>query len=340
MDAQPWLLNCQAGTIDLRTGALREHRRDDYLTKCTPVGWSTDEPTLWLGFLNRIFAGNRNLIEFVRRLMGISLVGEVQEHILPILFGTGANGKSVLITTWMGMLGEYATKAPATLLMASKSKSHPTEIANLHGRRLVAASETDDGCRLSEALVKDLTGGEILSARRMKEDFWHFKPSHTLVLSTNHKPIIRGTDNGIWRRILFIPFNITIPKEEQDRELATKLRDELPAILHWTVAGCLDWQRNGLQPPKDVLAATSMYRDDMDVLGQFIDQCCIVAPDAEIAAGELYGRYKSWAQGRSEYVQTQTAFGSRLSERGFVNDRATRGEHRGRTIWHGLALPA
>ncbi len=340
LDVQPWLLNCEDGTIDLRTGELREHRREDYLTKLCPVKWSTGTPTLWLKFLNRIFAGNQKLIGFVQRLMGISLVGDVQEHILPIFCGSGANGKSVLVITWLGMLGEYGMKAPDGFLMASKTKQHPTELASLFGKRLVAVSETDDGCRLSEALVKDLTGGEPIRARRMREDFWEFPPSHTPVLSTNHKPIIRGVDNGIWRRILLVPFTVIIPDAEQDKELASKLRSEWPAILHWAVQGCLDWQRNGLQPPNDVLIATSGYRADMDVFGKFIAECCVVAPDVEATAGELYERYKTWAQQHGESVQTQTWFGSRLGDRGFASGRATRGEHRGRNTWAGIGLSA
>lgn len=340
LDAQPWLLNCQDGTIDLQTGQLREHRRDDFLTKCAPVKWSEGSPTLWLSFLDRIFEGNQKLIGFVQRLMGLSLVGEVQEHILPIFYGSGANGKSVLISTWLGMLGEYGAKAPASLLIASKSRQHPTELASLHGKRFVAASETDDGCRLSEALVKDLTGGEPIKARRMREDFWEFIPSHTLVLTTNHKPIIRGTDNGIWRRIYLVPYKTTIPKSEQDRKLPNKLTLEWPAILRWAVAGCLEWQRNGLQPPDEVLAATNTYRTDMDVFGKFIDECCIVRPDIETPASALYERYKSWAQGRGEYVQTQTMFGTRLNDRGFIGRRATSGKHRGRAIWAGIGLSA
>jgi len=222
--------------------------------------------------------------------------------------------------------------------MASKSKQHPTELANLHGRRLVAASETDDSCRLSEALVKDLTGGEPIIARRMREDFWQFVPSHTFVLSTNHRPAIRGTDNGIWRRIYLVPFNVTIPTAEQDKELPNKLREEWPAILRWAVAGCLEWQRSGLQPPDEVLAATSAYRSDMDVFGRFIDECCTVRPEIETPASELYERYKVWTLEHGEFTQTQTMFGSRLNDRGFRGGRATRGEHRGRATWTGIGL--
>ena len=314
LDAQPWLLNCEDGTIDLRTGELREHRREDYLTKCAPVKWSTSEPTLWLTFLDKIFAKNKELIGFIQRLMGLSLVGEVREHVLPIFHGTGANGKSVLVSTWLGILGDYATKAPPGLLLSS-SRSHPTELAALHGRRLVAASETDESIRLSEATVKDLTGGEPITARRMREDFWQFTPSHTFVLSTNHKPAIVGTDNGVWRRVLLVPFDVTIPADEQDQELTTKLKAEWPAILAWAVRGCLDWQRDGLKPPKDVQKATKSYRTESDTIAEFIDECCKVANGDEVKASELYAHYRYWSAGRGEQALTSTMFGLRMSER-------------------------
>jgi putative DNA primase/helicase len=321
LDADPWLLNCLNGTLDLRTGILREHRRDDYLSKLCPVEYPTesgDDPELWLAFLNRIFADRKPLIQFVQRLMGSSLVGEVHEHKLPIFYGSGANGKSVLIEAWCGMLGaDYAMKAPSNFLVSTKSDRHPTELADLHGKRLVAAVESSDGGRLSEVLVKELTGGDSIRARRMREDFWQFRPSHTVVLATNHRPVVRGTDNGIWRRLLLVPFEVTIPEAEQDKQLAQKLHDEYPAILRWTMAGCLDWQRHGLQAPENVASATATYRSDMDVLGEFLEECCDVDAAYESTASDIYKRYKTWAEDRGEYVETQTSFGVRLTERGF-----------------------
>ena len=340
LDSDPWLLNCKNGTVDLRTGKLLEHCREHYLTKCTPVDWSDVTPELWITFLNQIFDSDQEMIRFVQQLMGISLVGEVKEHLLPIFYGSGANGKSVLVSTWLGLLGEYGAKAPASLLMASKSRQHPTDVASLFGKRFVAASETDDGCRLSEALVKDLTGGEKITARRMREDFWEFNPTHTFALSTNYKPIVRGTDNGIWRRVKLVPFTVTIPKDEQDPDLPNKLRAEWSAILSWAVAGCLDWQENGLVKPKEVLVATSTYQSDMDLFGKFIEECCKVSTDAEIPASKLYDHYKVWAAECGEYVQSQTMFGTRLGERGFTRKRISRGKNRGRYAWSGIGISA
>jgi putative DNA primase/helicase len=327
LDSEPYLLNCENGTLDLRTGELRDHRREDCLTKLCALEYPTDagcDPELWLLFLDRIFAGNAQLIGFVQRLLGMALVGEVIEHILPIFYGVGANGKSVLLETFCGMLGpDYAMNAPTALLMATKSDRHPTELADLHGKRFVAAVETADGGRLSESLVKELTGGDSIRARRMRENFWQFRPSHTVVLATNHKPTIRGTDHGIWRRIRLVPFVVTIPDTEQDKQLTQKLRGEWPMILRWAVAGCLDWQRNGLQAPDEVLQATEEYRADMDVLGEFIHERCEVEAGSETRASDLYRDYKGWSEKRGEYVESQKRFGTRLGERGFIR-RPTR----------------
>ncbi len=201
-------------------------------------------------------------------------------------------------------------------------------------RRLVAATETDDGCRLSEALVKQLTGGDQLRARRMREDFWGFTPSHTVILTTNHKPTIRGTDNGIWRRIRLVPFTVTIPDAEQDGDLKEKLKSEWPAILRWIVGGCVEWQREGLQPPDEVLAATASYRADMDVLGEFLKESCNVGDGYQARAGELYAVYSHWAEARGEFVESQTKFGLRLADRDYEKGR----DQTNRVIYKGLGL--
>jgi putative DNA primase/helicase len=337
LDSDAWLLNCQNGTIDLRSGELREHRRDDYLTKVAPVEYpdrATGDPELWLAVLERIFAGRKQLIQFVQRLMGASLVGEVQEQILPILYGKGANGKTVLIETWCGLLGsDFAMKAPHDLLMASKTGRHPTELADLRGKRLVAAVETEDGGRLSEARVKELTGGDKIRARRMREDFWEFPPSHTVVLATNHKPVVRGTDHAIWRRLRLIPFSVTIPDHQQDKELTTKLKAEWPRILQWAVKGCSDWQTDGLKAPDEVMLATKEYRSDSDVLEQFIEECCIVGQQYEAGASELYSAYKSWAEKRYEWAENQTRFGNQLAEREYEKRKTN-----GVIVYRGIAV--
>ncbi|KKL48584.1 hypothetical protein LCGC14_2324030, partial [marine sediment metagenome] len=220
-DVDPWLLNVMNGTIDLRTGARREHRREEFLTKMCPVAFDPDAkaPT-WERFLHRIFDGNDVTIQYMQRLCGYCLTGDVSEQILPIFFGKGANGKTTLIETLMAMLGtDYAAKAPRDLLMARRGSPHPTELTVLHGRRLVAAVETEDGCRLAESVVKEVTGSDTITARKLYQNYWQFAPTHKIILATNHTPEVRGRDHAIWRRLALIPFAVTIPERERDLRL-------------------------------------------------------------------------------------------------------------------------
>ena len=217
LDSNPWLLNCTNGTVNLRTGELLPHQPDDLITKTTGVEYP-DEPgidaPLWEDFLHTIFDGNSELIRFVQRLLGSALPGVVREHVLPIFWGGGSNGKGTLLETVMDALGEFAMKAPAGFLMSSSRDRHPTELADLFGKRLVAISETGEGQKLNEQLVKELTGGDTIRARRMRENYWEFPPSHLPIMVTNYKPVIRGTDHGMWRRLKLVPFTVTIPDEE------------------------------------------------------------------------------------------------------------------------------
>ena len=324
LDRDRWLLNCQNGSLDLRTGKLRIHKREDYLTKVAPVEF--DPETLaprWLEFLDRILANNVDLVGYVQRLVGYSLAGTSTEHILPILYGTGANGKSVFVNTVLALLGEdYGLKAPSDLLLAKKD-SHPTERADLFGRRFVACTETDDGRRLSESLVKEITGGDKIRARRMREDFWEFHATHKVWLATNHKPQVRGTDHGIWRRLKLIPFTVRIPDSEQDKQLEVKLLEERAGILSWAVRGCLDWQRSGLLEPEIVSSATSEYRLDQDLLGTFLEDRCETREGAETGATWLYRTYVEWCRENGEEELSQWRFGQALTERG-IGQRKTK----------------
>ena len=259
IDAEPWLLNCANGVVDLATGTLLKHDPGRLLSLTTGVeypGRDDSSPALWLSFLDRTFGGDSEMIGFVQRLCGVALIGEQREHLLPVFHGTGANGKSVFVSTIQHVLGEYSLAAPPGLLMATASERHPTELASLFRRRLVVVSETKDGQKLDEGLVKSITGGDRITARRMREDFWQFDPSHLALIVTNHRPRVDGTDHGIWRRLRLVPFSVTIPSAERDPALPSRLRDEAPAILRWMVQGCLDWRRGGLQEPKAVMAAT------------------------------------------------------------------------------------
>jgi putative DNA primase/helicase len=318
LDHDAWLLNLQNGTVDLRTGAIHAHNRADLITKIAPVAFNPDaDCPQWYGFLGDILP-DAELRDFMRRLAGYWLTGSVRDHLLPVLCGTGANGKSVLLTTLLALLGpDYSCKSPAAMLLASASDQHPTGLADLYGKRLVACIEADAGRRLNEALVKELTGGDAIRARRMREDFWQFQPTHKLVLATNHRPTVRGTDNGIWRRLKLVPFNVTIPDDAQDRQLPEKLQAELPGILNWAMSGCIEWQANGLGKADAITAATESYKAESDVLADWLAACCTRDPDAKTASGDLYKSYAAWANANGENVMSSTMFGKLLTERDF-----------------------
>lgn len=321
LDIDPWLLNCRNGTLDLRTGELRPHRREDMLTKLCPVEYLPDANCPeWIEFLSKIFGRRWDLIDFLQRLCGYFLTGSVDEQILPIFYGDGANGKSTLINALLEMLGEdYAMKGAHDLLML-KNSAHPTERADLHGKRLAACVETDDGARLAESLVKDLTGGDRVRVRRMREDFWEFTPTHKIVLATNHRPEIRGTDHAMWRRLRLVPFDVVIPRAEQDKRLAAKLRKEQAGLLAWCVRGCMDWQKDGLTEPADVLKATESYRADQDVFGRFLEEHCTVGEGRRVRASVLFDHFRQWSGDRS---QTQKQFSSAMQARGFKRVKAS-----------------
>jgi putative DNA primase/helicase len=323
-DRDPWLLNCTNGTLDLHTGDQHPHDPHDMLTTLCPTAFDpASECPTWELFLWRVFAGNGDLIGFLRRLVGYSLTGSTQEHILPMLYGSGANGKSTFVDALMHTLGEdFASSAPPDLLMAKAGERHPTELAALRGKRLVVASETEEGRRLNEVLAKILTGGDKITARFMRQDFFTFAPTHKLWIVGNHKPVVRGTDYAIWRRIRLIPFTVTIPESERDVTLGEKLRSEAEGILAWAVRGCLEWQAHGLKAPPEVLAATNEYRAESDTLGLFLDECTVSLPAARSQASHLYAAYQKWALTGGIHPVTMTHFGRALGERGFEKVKA------------------
>jgi P4 family phage/plasmid primase-like protien len=335
LDAAPWLLNVPNGTLDLRTGELREHRREDLLTKMAGAGYHPGaEAPLWTATLERVLPSPA-LRTFFKKLCGYAITGDVSEHILAVLYGTGANGKSTSLNALLEAAGDYGMQSAPDLLVAKKG-AHPTEVADLFGKRLVASIEVEDGRRLAESLVKQLTGGDKVRARRMRQDFWQFDPTHKVFMAVNHKPEVRGTDTAIWRRIRLIPFTETIPPGEQDKKLPEKLRGELSGILAWAVEGCLEWQREGLQAPEEVRKATGQYRSEMDVIGVFLQDECEIGPNYREPFTTVYKRYEEWCEEGGERAETRRKFNARLKERGRFEAR--RSGPGGANEWHGLRL--
>ena len=249
LDGDPFLLNCRNGTLDLRTGELRGHDPADLLTKIAGADYRPDaDGPEFTRFLADI-QPSADMRHYLSRLLGHTLEGRQVEHVLPILVGTGANGKSTLLDVVNLALGDYGGEAAPGLLTAKTFDAHPTEIADLFGLRLAVLQETDSGRRLAEGTVKRLTGGDRIKARRMRENFWEFAPSHSFVLATNHKPIVAGTDEGIWRRLRVVPFDVVIPKPDRDLQLPARLALEADAVLAWLVDGYRQWHANGLDEP-------------------------------------------------------------------------------------------
>jgi P4 family phage/plasmid primase-like protien len=288
LNTDPWLLNVRNGTLDLRTGQLRAHQRDDLITALAPVEFHPDAVCpLWDATLQRFFAANPKLIAFWDRLCGIALTGVVSEQILPILHGLGDNGKTTMVGALLGLLGpDYSAIAPPGLVMVKRGESHPTERVYLFNKRLVVDMESDEGARLNEVLIKQLTGSDPITARGMHQDFWTFNPTHKLWLCTNHKPVIKGTDHAIWRRPKLVPFQVAIPEQEKIKNFPTLLKAEYPGILARCVRGCLDWLQNGLSVPNVVSEATGQYRAEQDLLGDFIAEEMTVHAELSARAGQ------------------------------------------------------
>jgi P4 family phage/plasmid primase-like protien len=337
LDTDQYLLNVKNGTLDLRTGKLLPHERAHFITKVAPVEYKENaQCPEFLKFLSEIFNGDAELIGFIQRLFGYCLTGDVMEEVLPIFYGTGANGKTTLLNIALKILGDYGGKAAPEFLTARKMSSHPTELCDLHGRRMVVASETEQGAGFAEAKVKELTGAERIKGRRMREDFWEFDPTHKLIVQTNYRPNVRGNDPAIWRRLLSVPFNVTIPKAKQDHTLPDKLEAEMSGILNWMLVGCLEWRRDGLKVPEVVRQATEEYKQNEDVFTRFIDQCCMEQHDATISAQEILEAYREFS-GDGKTMSAKK-FNGLLTNKGFKNQQIKSGPQRGRMEWIGLAL--
>lgn len=333
LDADPWQLNCSNGTLDLRTGRSVSHHRDNLCTKLAPVEFDRYAtcPT-WDAFLDRIMAGNSGLIQFLRRAIGYSLTGITTEHVLFFLYGTGANGKSTFVETIRQLFGGYALQADFTTFLEKRNDGPRNDLARLRGARFVAAVEAAQGRQLAENVIKQLTGGDVVSARYLFHEYFEFLPQFKIFLVANHKPVVKGTEEAIWRRIRLIPFMVTIPESERDKQLLRKLQAELPGILAWAVRGCLEWQKMGLGEPPEVSTATEEYRDEMDVVGHFIEDRCSIEKGKVSYAGDLYDDFKRWCEGNGEAPLSQKLFGTQLRERGYISKK-----HQGKRAWAGIS---
>jgi putative DNA primase/helicase len=322
LDNDPWLLNVKNGTIDLRTGELKPHDPDDMITKLAPVEYDPEARAgIFEAFLERILP-SEDMRTFVQRAVGYSLTGDVSERVFFILHGLGKNGKSTLLEAVKAVLGDHAMTTPVETLLL-KTGGVPNDIARLKGARFVSASENEKGRRLAESLVKAMTGKDTISARFMRGEWFDFKPTHKLWLATNHKPEIQGTDPAIWDRIRLIPFDIRIPEEEQDKHLDERLLAELPGILAWAVRGCLEWRQEGLGEPDAVRKATAAYKAEMDVIQDFIDECCVEDEGAWATVSALHKEYVEWCVKNAEKPEKKRPFARQLVDRGFEADYGT-----------------
>jgi putative DNA primase/helicase len=298
LDADPWLLGLQNGVIDLRHGTFQPARREDLITKCAGVSFDPDaDCPNWIQFLQTITGNDLDLPSYLQRTTGYALTGSVREEVTFILHGTGRNGKSTYRETLHSLMGSYALAADANLLVERKVTGGATEeIARLKGKRFVAVNETAENDQLNEARVKFITSQDVITARNLYGHFFDFSPTHKAFITTNHKPIIRGTDEGIWRRVHLIPFTIAIDASAVERDFRERrLVPELSGILNWALAGLAAYMKEGLNPPDSVRASTQEYRSDMDVIGQWIQERCQLDPHATITTGAAYMDYSGWA---------------------------------------------
>jgi putative DNA primase/helicase len=336
LDSDPYLFNCPGGTVDLRTGELRPHRREDLITKlagATPDHDAVD--SVWIKFLKDITCGDKEIEDYLQLLLGYCLSADVRDHVLVFFYGTGANGKSTLIDLVLHILSDYAKLIATETLMESRGDRHPTDIAALLGVRLAVSSEVEEGQHWAESRIKALTGDAVLTGRFMRQDYFEFQRTHKLIVAGNHRPAIRTVDEAMRRRIHLCPFKARFTGDKADRHMPEKLRAEAPAILAWAIRGFLGWQSGGLQPPATVRAATEDYLSGQDTLGLWLDERCDTTdPSAEAQASSLYHDYKTWKNGRGERPLSQIRFSGQLE------GRYPKGRRGGVIRFQGLTLKA
>lgn len=323
VNGHPHLFNARNGTLNLNTGELQPHNPRDNITKVAgTVADPAAQSPLWERFLAEVLPDEK-VCAYLQRVFGIAMLGTVREHMLPILTGTGGNGKSVCIDAVLAAFGDYGLTVDPKLIMKTKHERHGTFMADLHGARLVVTSETDDGDVIAAATVKRLTGGDKIRANRMRENTFEFEPSHSLLYVTNHKPQVSAEDKAMWRRLSVVPFDVTVT--EPDVALPSKLKRELPAVLAWVLQGWFDYQQQGLNPPAAVLERTEAYRSESDPLGQFLAEETVTGPYMKVKASGLHSAWAVWAMVNGHPPMNATEFGRRLAERGFERKRSAGG---------------
>jgi putative DNA primase/helicase len=352
LDQNQWYLNVKNGTIDLSPTdnapiqspyqpKLIPHNRNHLITKYCDVTYDPHtnyHNSLFYNFLTKVTDNDPTLMSYIQRAAGYSITGAILDHTLFFLYGTGRNGKSTFLNSIINVLGTgYARIAPRDLLAAKKyGDSHPVATSTLHGYRFVATIEGEGNAKLAESLVKQLTGGDRITTRRMRENYWEFDPTHKIWLAANHKPKIIGTDQGIWSRIRLIPFNVEIKQTERDRNLPQKLATtaEKQAILAWLVEGCTIWIEQGLNEPEIVKTSTEQYRQEQDILKEWIDERCDVGPDLSEKSADLFQCYREWCDETKErFPLSRRTFGIALKERRYIKSRLRDGIY-----WEGIRI--
>jgi len=334
LDNNSWLFNCRNGTVNILTGEFTEHRKEDFLTKIANVDYDPDaDCPLWKQFIREIMDYKSDVINFLQTASGWAITGDTREQTMFILFGSGANGKSTFLNTVMSLLGDYAIATPTETFMRKIGDQITNDIARLRGTRLVTTTEAEQGRRLSEPLIKKITGNDQMTARFLYGEFFNFIPTFKIFMATNHKPVIKGTDHGIWRRIKLIPFTTRIPEEKQDKMLEEKLKSEASGILNWLLEGVARWKAEGLVAPASILTATDEYRGEMDVIGNFLKERCVIKAGACIRIRELYKAYSDWCDDNNEHAVSERFFTMRLKDMGYQQGRTAEAR-----FWSGLEL--
>ena len=334
-DADPWLLNTPGGIVDLRTGGMIAHDPEFYITKITAVA-PDGHCSRWRQFLAEVTDNDEELQSYLQRVAGYNLTGITIEHALFFYYGIGGNGKSVYLNTLAAIMGNYSVVAPMETFIETHGERHPTDLAMLRGARLVTAQETEKGRRWAEGKIKALTGGDPITARFMRQDFFTYLPAFKLNIAGNNKPGLSSVDDAIKRRFNLLPFTVKIPNDKKDNDLPDKLREEWPGILQWAITGCLAWQREGLNPPKFVRDATEVYFHDEDALTRWVEDCCVIGDsNSWCASGRLWDCFKAWAEANNERVGSQKSFSNMLDGHGFV-----RGKEKEARGYRGIDLKA